>query len=549
MKIIDLTTHPTLFQTSHIYQYVSNQATFDLLTEDELDACFYSNSTKKYTPTYILPALFFNALEQDTEKNKATFILEKLKEKNLTSLIEAIFVYGLIREQKAEKMQYLLPYVNVNQHLSFDKYADFHYCAGLTPLMISKEQKTVDLLLSLPHLDLSVKAKPMEHWPTLSRFLWDNPHHFERIHKKTDFLKIEGKTAFEYSILYKEKYKRNKFLEKITPEQRLVQEKEKFDLILADPIISSKKTKFLREVFMNNQYLLEHLNDNRLREVLKYKNKKQNNALFHAIKEGRIEMVKKLIDLNYFNPKDKSTNYESYFDYAYNYGSKSLTSLFFEKGFYFETEDELKQMSVMKRDKNLYETIFFTAPKKDYLGYAIKLGSLKVINHAFNENYYTLDEKKQALSDFAPFILTNQTQIDNSLFKYVDAHSSAQKTYFHLLKHLRDIDSTHAKEHFETFFNVFKEQYLFLEQRIPEYSKDSFFEQVATSFSHLVRENPNLKKEALSLFLELNPNNPYLISIEKKGLDAFFKKMDKREAKRDEQEMKQEVKLVKRQKI
>lgn len=549
--ILDQKTHPGLFYTTPYknHQYIEGSADVSVLKDDELDACYVSapeHLMYKRKLTYVLPYLFFKSLVKPEIQEYTIGLLAKLHEKKNTQLIESLFAYGLIQNVDVQFMKEFLPYVDLNKHFSFDVLAPSHYYAGLTPLMLAREHGTVDLFLAQPHLDLTIQANPSRYVREFENHLRSEYGYYEKFKDKKEFLASENKTALEYSIYYKEKYKKNKLLALMPAEERMKQEKEKFDAIVLEPRVHVKTSKFIKEVFVNNQYLIDNLSDTRLRDALVYKNERQSNALFHAIKEGKKDVVYKLLELNYFHKNDKSNTDESYFTYAYRHGQKTLAFNLFDNGYYVETLETFRKKATWNRDATLYEKVITQMNFKDELYCPIRTGSIAGLDYLIKHFNYTQDEKENTLKHYA-YALLDKThpEIEKSNYRIdFDVSHGIQKAYFHLLKHC--MNSTENKDrYFNIFFNSYSEAYQIDSKNIsPEFQKN-LEKQVAMTFAHLIRINPSLKKQALELFLGLDPNNSHLINMEKKGMEAFFKKMDKEEQKQDENVQKIEKKKFK----
>lgn len=518
--IITAKTHPTLLKDFGSFRSIDRDGDIRLL--NNYDDMFFYHEAEQKTPSYILPYLFFSSLRQEQTHDYCIELLAQLKAQKMDALLESIITYGLIREVEVSEMQVLMPYIKLNETFKFDKYSAHHFYMGLTPLMLAKEHKTVDLFLSQPEIDLNIKANPMQYWAQFEAFLTEKNGTYERIKTKKDFLKIEGKNALEFSILYKQKYKKGKFLSLANPQEKADDDQKRFDAIINEPKLHIKKTQFIKELFVNNQFLLAHLEDVRLKEVLTYQNNKQNNALFHAIKEGKKESVKKLVKLGYFKGSDKNTSKEGYLEYAYRYGQTTLVLELFNHQLYCENEEQLKKLICQKLDKNLYEAFFFKNPKKEDLGFAIKLGSSDVMEYLLNTSFYTLEEKKKVFNDYMLFFLTNQTKSDNASLKYIEMdNGGAQKVYFQLMKHLMKVDKAHLNEYGATFLETFKEQYLINKtKRYPVLDK----EQMAAMLNRMIKIIPSMKKEAIDVFLGLDPLNTRLMSTEKQVMSKMIAK-------------------------
>lgn len=517
--IITAHSQPNLFKIFGSFSSIDHEADVRLLDNPDDLFCYHGDIRK--TPTYILPYLFFTSLRKPETHDYCVKLLAELKEQKYHSLLESIITYGLIREVQASEMEVLMPYIQLNKTFKFDKFSAHHFYMGLTPLMLAKEQKTVDLFLSQTDLDLNVKAEPMQYWHQFEVYLAEQNGSYEKIKTKKDFLKIEGKNALEFSLLYKEKYKKSKLLARISPDEKNNAEKNNFDIIVNEPRVHIKKTQFIKQLFVNNQYLLNHLEDSRLKDVLVYQNKRQNNALFHAIKEGKKETVTKLISLGYFKGSDKTTHNEGYLEYAYNYGQTSLVLELFNNGLYCENENELRKLVCRKLDTHLYEASFFKNPKKEELGYAIKLGSTKVMDNLLNSSLYTLEEKKKAFDDYALFFLIGKTKSGIAELQYIERESSnSQKVYFQLMKHLMKIDKDHSQHYADTFLNSFKTQYL--ENKAKKYyGLDK--EAMNGILSRLIKIIPSIKKQVFNTFFELEPENSKLVAIEKQIMNESIK--------------------------
>jgi hypothetical protein len=538
--ILSPKTHSWLFDTYANRQYIKGKSDIRLLKESEFDAYYVSGQNeKKEHLTYVLPYLFFHALENLETQSYAIELLAKLNEKRMTALIEAIFAHGLMGEIKAQYMKEFLPYVNLNKHFEFDLYAPAHYHAGLTAFMIAKEHGTVDLLLAQPELDLSLKAKPLTYIHEFEQYLASKPSLYEKVRDSKEMYKIEGKDALAYSLYYKEKYKRNKLLALIPEDVRANNEKEKFEAIVSESKVHQKTSKFIKEVFLNNQYLISHLDDVRLRDALIYNNERQSNALFHALKEGKRDVAYKLLELDYFKKHDKSNTSESYFSYAYRHGQKTIALTLFDEGYYFENLDTIKKKAIWNRDSVLYEKVITRQGQKEDLYSPIRAGAISSLNYLFEHFTYSDEEKEKTIKHYA-YLLLDKTHPEMT-YQTINLNNNIQKAYFNLLKLC-----SNTVENEEKYFDIFAASYREAFELTQHKLNNEFLEKESVvTFSHLVRINPNLKKQALNLFLGLSPNNPDLINIEKKGFDNFLNKMEKAEKKQEKTQQTQERKRIK----
>lgn len=535
MRINEIT-HPQFYEPgwqNHLY-FSKKTLPYDL---PSLDCTFYN---EKYDiETFVLPSLLHY---QVCEVKKIDFlIIEKvfkdLKQQNLTSIIEDAILLILSDNSKIsnDAMQVLLPYIHLNETFKFHPFYQTPYAIGLTPFMFTKNKCWLDFFIAQPNLDLSILSNPLDYYYAFSNSSraksWGMGAMTEKKAKQQHHL-----NALEYSVITTQKHKTAKLLSLQSPEQKENLEQSQFNAIIAEKNMTQKRKLMVEQMNAQNQYLLSHLNDERLKNVLVHQNGKIANLLFHVIKEGNLVFLEKMLSLNYFKKHDVAPYKQTYLNYAYQNNKNISAHYLFHHDFYSETEEELRQLTHRYYDKKTYQALFFKNPQKDKLGYSIKLGTLDVLDYILKNKLYTFTELRQIFHDYSSFLLLGRTQNrdENGHFSFIYSSVYSRRAYFYLMKYLVEHDSEH--NYVESFL---KEIELSLkEARMVRPYLDNA---LANILGGLLRQIPQAKDEALPFFLSLQPDNTYFIKLEKKGLESFLMQFEKQEQKDIKKEVEEKV--------
>lgn len=508
----------------------------------ELDATEVSDYNG--TEHFVLPLL----LEQQF-KNKQNYqivfdTLSLLQSKDLQAVIDATILLILSHQNKIKEsiMAQLLPYIKLNQTFEFNPFFLQHHAIGLTPLMFTKNKSWIDFILSQKELDLSIKANPLIYLNDYQNYFISNPKCWEKELSQNYLQKIQGLNTFDYSVYTQQKHKIARIFNLSTPFEKNEIEKKKFDLILNEPNMFKKRQLIVEQMSAQNQHLLNNLDNEKLKNVLIHQNGKQGNVLFHAIKEGNLVFIEKLLTLSYFTPKDKSPSNQSYIMYCYNYNKHSIVSFLFDNHFYEENEKTLKDLARHYFDSQLYQKIFFKNPKKDDLGFSIKLGTINTLDFILKHQFYSYIELRQIFHDYSSFLLLNKTKLIQNDFTFIYSNRNSRRAYFHLMKYLVEQDKKY--DYIHAFLEECQHSF---NQSHERYKVQSYLDyEMALIFGDLVRYIPEAKNQALPFFISLNPTNPRFIKLEKKGLEQFLLQLEKEE---DKKESKTQDTIIKKHKI
>ena len=493
----------------------------DIFQKEEIPLNILKNKEGHFLITSVLKQLLIQTKTFSLIENKVeTFI------KNLQSLKEYDSIFEEIKhlaftiqniDVAIDFVSFLQKkfYVNLNQPLGYSTY--FLKNIGKTPLMVVDNPKFIQFLLD-SKADLNVLSNSEEVYQNNSTII-DNlqAHNLIWNGQINYFHKIHQKTAYELAIYEKKKVK-IRLLKNVKADLLEVEEKA-FNELIQENRIFRKLQLFVDAIRFDNQYVLNHLDDFRLKDVIHYDGGHMGkNVLSHAIEQNNMNYIQKLIEKSIFLKKNKFSNALpiSYLHYAIAHNKDYLATFFYDQKFYNETSEEILQYIKKYHHRGLFDKLYGDNANNFELKDIILSLSWDCLEHSYKMNRYSQEEIKNTFIQLAPALMGNKT-LDDEFLSY---SSLSNKCIFSLLNQL-------SRDESNVLFNDFTQNLIKSYNKLKiEYWNSSYFlankKQLFNLYIAVKSILPQYTQTFFDLAKSLEPEHTMFVKAEKYVLEQLL---------------------------
>lgn len=445
------------------------------------------------------------ALEQVCHNN---FILEDIK--HLAFNLQNI-------DMSIEFIDFLQKNFNINLSTPLGYSSTYLKNIGKTPLMIAENPKLIQFLLDCS-VDLDVLCSSLEVYENNSLVI-DSLHNKGLIWQGqiNYFNKINNKSAYDLALYEKKKVK-IRLLKNVKQDIVQLEEKAFLELIQENRIFK-KLQLFVEAIRFDNQYVLNHLDDHRLKDVIHYDGGNMGkNVLSHAIEQNNMGYIQKLMQKPIFLKKNKFSNSHptTYLHYTIANSKDYLATFFYEKKFYTESDEEILQYVKKYHHRGLLDNLYEEHKKSFELKDIILSLSWECLEKAYKEKMYSSYDIKNTFNQLSPALIGNKT-IDKDFVPYGSLMNKCT------LSLINQLPKEEADSLFDKFLSEFRVSYERLEI---EYLNSSYYltnkKQLFNLHIAINSLLPQYSQAFFDLAKYLEPEHAMFVKLEKKNLEQLL---------------------------